>query len=335
MVGKLPHELLVAKVFRRIGVRDPDVIVGPGVAIDAAIIRVGSEYLVVHTDPITEAIERAGWLAIHVASNDVAVSGAKPRWASVAILLPPGKASLLDIIVEDIDKAARELGIMVVGGHTEEAPGATKPVIAATVMGVTKRPLSISNVREGLEVIVAKYVGAEGTAIIASDFANLLREKGVDEKTLETAREFFNHISVVKEALAIADIVEAMHDPTEGGLLGALYEVAFATNTVIELWVDKVPVHDITRRVCSLLGIEPLKLISSGALLAFVKSNIVDEVLARLRKIGVPAAHVGRIVGKGKGRVKLVLDGKTIGVVDRFVVDELARLWEKHGELNQ
>jgi len=328
MVGKLPPELMDI-VFKFRGVDDPQVVVGPAIGEDAAVINLDGMYLVVHSDPITEAASRVGWLAVNVAANDVAVTGAAPRWASIVILLPENGVKLLKPIVEDIDRAAKELGVAVVGGHTEEAPGVEKPTVIATVMGVTRRYVATSGARPGDVIIMVKHGALEGTAILAYDFEKMLLGRGVEREVVETAKKFLDEISVVKSALLISDITDAMHDPTEGGILGALYEMAYASQTRIVIYRDKVIFRAETLKITKTLKIDPLKLISSGTLLAAIPPSKVDEALHRLSSKGYPVAVIGKVVEKTTSPCVEVYEGrKLVERVKGFVKDELARLWE-------
>ncbi len=330
MVGKLDFSVLEATVFRRLGARRRDVVVGPGVGIDAAVIEFPGGYLVVHSDPITEAKSRVGWLAVNVAANDVAVAGAEPRWASITILLPEGfERRVLEEIVEEIHEAASRLGIAVVGGHTEEAPRLDRPIVVATVMGVASRILSPRNIEPGDLVVVAKNVGAEGASIVVSDFPELV--ESLPEAVKRDIARLAQDISVVKEALAIRDYVKCMHDPTEGGILGALYELAYASGTIIEVEEDKIPIPEAVKLVAKTVGLNPLKLMSSGALIAVVGEDDAATVVEELRSMGVEANVVGRVKGKGRPRVAVKKVSGGTEVVEGFVEDEIAKLWARLG----
>jgi hydrogenase expression/formation protein HypE len=177
MVGKLHSKLLERYVFTRVGVRDPAV-VGPGIGEDAAIVDLGDgRVLVAHVDPITGAVENLGWLAVHIACNDIAVRGAKPRWL-LSVLYLPEKADeeLIDKITAQIDEAAKEVEVMVVGGHTEFTLGLDRPLISMTAIGIADRGriVTTSGARAGDVVIMTKTVAVEGTAILATDFRDAL-----------------------------------------------------------------------------------------------------------------------------------------------------------------
>ncbi len=315
-------------MFNRIGARRKEVIVGPGIGEDAAIIDFGDKVLVVHSDPITEAVERIGWLAVNIACNDVAVRGARPYWASTTILLPEGfREELLDEITRDIDEAARKLGVMIVGGHTEEAPRLNRPMVVVTAMGLASKNtlVTTSGARVGDLVLMTKTAGLEGTAIIARDFEKLLLDKGVPREVVVRAKEFLWNISVVREAVELAWLgATSMHDPTEGGILGGLIEMSIASGKRIRVYEDKIPIAYETRIIAQALKIDPLKLISSGVLLATIPKNTAMEALRVLENMGVKASIIGEVVS-GEG-VELV---RREGVEEYhdFVVDEIARLW--------
>lgn len=329
---KLKPSDMVRFVLGRVGVRDSSVVVGPAIGEDSAIVDMGSFYLVLHSDPITGAVANIGWLSVHIASNDVAVRGARPRWLLPVILLPEGSGvDLVDSITAQIDEAARELGAMVVGGHTEYTPSLDRPIISMTAVGVVEKDKLVvtGGARVGDYVIMTKSAGIEGTSILATDFREKLLEKGVPVSIIEKARGYTRMISVVREALTLADMryATSMHDPTEGGLVGGLTEVAYASGKTIEVWEDRIPVSEETRIICRALNVNPLKLVSSGVLIATIPGNKVEEALRELEKIGVKATVIGRV--KEYNGVLLELH-RVDGGIERYdevhVEDELMRL---------
>ena len=337
MVGKLPPEILRKYVLSRVGVRDSSVIVGPSIGEDSAVIDLGDgRVLVTHVDPITGAVEFLGWLAVHIACNDVAVTGARPRWLLTVLYLPEGSGTeLLDSITAQVDSAAKEVGAMVVGGHSEYTPGLERPLISMTSIGITEKRKFVrtGGARPGDVVLMTKVAAVEGTAILSTDFKDVLLSKGIPPKVLESGKEFIKSVSVVKEALALAEagLPTSMHDPTEGGLLGGLSEVAYASGKTLEVWEDKVPIAEETKVICEALGIDVLKLISSGVLIATVPESRVDEALRTLNSVGVKASVIGRV---REFTSDLVIvhrkDGKVEKYDDVFVEDELVRVWEEY-----
>lgn len=331
---KLRPELLEKYVFSRVGVRDSRVLVGPSYGEDSAVVDLGSgKLLVAHVDPITGAVENVGWLAVHVACNDVAVRGAKPAWVMPAILLPEDSGEeAIDAITRQIDSAAREVGAMVIGGHTELAPGIRRPVIVTAALGILEegRYVSTSGAEVGDVVLMTKQAGVEGTSILAADFREMLLERGVEEELLERGARFLEMISVVREALLLAKMgASSMHDPTEGGVLGGLAEVAYASGKLVEVWEERIPVAEETRVLCEALELDPLKLISSGTLIATLSPERAEEALETLRREGVDACLIGE-VREGRGLLVHRADGRS-EFIGEYVEDELMRLWSKLG----
>ena len=334
MTGKLPPSFLEKYVWRRHGRDDPRVLVGPGIGEDAAVIDMGDRVLVLHSDPITEAVEGIGWLALNIAANDVATAGARPLWASVTILLPEGFGEeLLDEITRDLHRAAEELGVSIVGGHTEEAPRLDRPILVVTMLGEAPRDRYVrtGGAGPGDAVLVIKSAGLEGTSILAKDFRSLLESRGLSDGLLERAAGFAAEVSVVREALLLAELgATSLHDPTEGGLIGGLVEVALASGKTLEVWEESVPVRPETRSICEALGLDPLKLISSGALIATVPPEKLASVEEALRRLDVEYGVVGRV---HEGAARLVIH-RVDGRKEEYMeppVDELARVWEKYG----
>jgi len=334
MVGKIPPKIMEKLVYTKIGFIDPDVLVGPATGEDAAVIDLGDgRALVVHSDAITGAYEFLGWLAVHIVANDIAVRGVKPRWFLMSLFLPENSSeSLLTNIMSQVDEAAKELGMMVVGGHTESTTGLDRPIAGTTAIGIADkgRIITTSGAKTDDYVVMTKTAAIEGTAIICTDFADLLEVRGVDRRSIEEGSKFLANISVVKEALALANsrLVTAMHDPTEGGILGGVAELAYASRKTIELWADKVPVARETKLVTEALGVDVLRLISSGALVATVPPEKLNRSFDVLHEIGIKATVIG-IVKEQKGHLVEVISGSSIRYVDDvYVTDEVFRLWE-------
>lgn len=325
-------------VLSRVGVRDPAVIVGPSIGEDAAVIDLGGgRFLVVHVDPISGAVEYLGWLAVHVASNDIAVRGVRPRWLLPVLYFPEGSGEeLVDRITKQIDEASREVGAMVVGGHSEFTPGLRRPLISMTAIGIAEggRYLTTSGARVGDAVIVTKTAAVEGTSILATDFGEVLLKAGVPPEVVERGKDFIRRVSVVREALALAEagLATAMHDPTEGGLLGGFVEMAYASGKTIEVWEERVPVAEETAIICRALGLDPLRLISSGALIATVPWGRAEVAVALLRDLGIEATIVGRVKEFSGAYVELLRRGGVLERVEElYVRDELYSLWERYG----
>jgi len=330
-LGKLPTEHL-ARLLARYAPSDERVVLGPGVGRDAAVIAFGDRYLVAKTDPITFASREIGWYAVHVNANDVACTGATVRWFLATLLLPEAHTdeALVDGIFDQIAGACAELGVGLVGGHTEITHGLDHPIVVGCMLGevAPERLVRPDEARPGDALLVTKGIAVEGTAIIA-------REKncglaGLGELFLERCRGFLHDpgISVVRDAAVAmaAGEVHAMHDPTEGGLATGLWELAEAAGVGLEVNEAAIPVLPETWILCGRLELDPLGLIASGALLLAVAPGDNATILAALDEAGIAAAHIGRVVEREKG---VVLQNKTgERPLPRFEQDEIARLFE-------
>ncbi len=326
-LGKLPPRVLEEVVFRRLGVRDERVIVGPKIGEDAAIIDFGDRVLVVHSDPITGAVENIGWLAVNVSSNDVAVRGARPRWISLVILLPEGASiELLDEITEQVDRAARELGISIVCGHTEVTPGLNRPIVISTAMGEAPKDkyVTSSGARVGDKIILTKGAAIEGTAIFAHEFESFLK-RYLPIEVIERAKEYIKYLSVLRDAMVAIEVggVTAMHDPTEGGVLGGLQELAMASRRGFRIYENRVIVNEETGMICELLKVDPLKTISSGSLIITANASKASEIVERLKSEGIRASIIGEITDDGMVLVRS--DGSAVEV-KKPIQDELWRI---------
>ena len=317
--GKIPVEILRDIVFRNLGVKRKEVILGPSVGFDGAVLDIGDKSLIVSIDPITGAVERIGWLAVNINANDVATFGVKPEFLFSCILLPEGAdRETVETICAQMDKAARELEIAIAGGHCEVTPGIKNPIVVGCIMGLTEKGnyVTAGGAKPGDKLILTKSAGIEGTAILASDRESQLR-KAVDSSTLKRAKEFFKKISVVKEAILAFKTggVHAMHDPTEGGVLGGIYEMTDASNVGVKVFEEKIPVEQETVEICEFFQVDPLQLISSGALLVSVDSNLADKIVETLKNHGIEASVIGEFLESSSKRVLIEKSGTAKNMV--------------------
>ncbi len=326
--GKLPWNFL-SKLLAMLPTSDIDLIMGPGVGEDAAVIRFKDGFLVIHSDPITAASKRIGWLAIHIAANDIAVRGVKPRWFLPVVLLPENiSEEEVTSIFEDMGKALNEIGGVVVGGHTEVTPGLDRPIITVTAAGYTsERVILTRDARPGDKILIIGDIGAEGASVIAWDFYDLLLDKGVDKTIIEEAKDYLWRISVVDKALTVKDYVNAMHDPTEGGVLQGLREIALASNTSIVLDLDNIMINETVLTITRALGLDPLKILSSGTLIATIPVENEEIVKENLSERKYPYMICGYVEKGEPGKVFLRRNGNIVSVVDNDIIDEIYKLW--------
>ncbi|MGD0804797.1 MAG: AIR synthase family protein [Candidatus Bathyarchaeia archaeon] len=327
--GKIPNDVLKRCVLNRLGSRSDRVIRGAAIGEDAPIIDMGTKVLVAKANPITGAEENIGRLAVHVNANDVAARGAKPLWFMNTILLPEGcTESKLEDIMDEVNRACIELGVQLIGGHTECVAGLERPIVAGFMMGEApkNRYVTTSGAKPGDRILLTKTAGLEGTSILASDLEEKLKRK-VDQKTLQRARRMIDEISVVSEALMAVETggVHSMHTPTEGGVLNGLYEMGAAAGVGLSVEENLIPIAPETRIISEILGVDPLKLLSSGSLLMSVNESSIGRILDALESIRVKVTIIGEVKERQEGRVITRSDGtqKTIASVRQ---DELFRV---------
>ena len=303
-IGKVPVEtlnrLVLDPINKNINKRK-DIVVRPSTGEDCSAVDPGGEICVFSTDPITAAGSNAGYLAVHINCNDAASAGAEPVGILLTILLPAGsdEDGLKDII-DGAYKAAGELGIEILGGHTEVTEAVNKTVVNGTVVAKTRNRKFISSggAKIGQDIIMSKWAAIEGTSIIARDYEEKLI-KSLDGGIINEAKELSSKISVVREGIIGSELgATAMHDATEGGILGAVWEVAECSGVGAEIYADNIPVLECTKKICGLAGINYLRLISSGTLVmtAFEGERLVEA----LKKEEINAAVIGKITECGK-----------------------------------
>ncbi|MEM2940743.1 MAG: AIR synthase family protein [Thermoproteota archaeon] len=324
MLGKVPPKILSQIVFSNLGAPSKRVLVGPGIGVDNAVIAVNGVKIVVSSDPVTGAKENLGRIGVDVSTNDVALTGAMPEFLLVVLILPPGtRDSEIRRIMRQVSMEAKRLGVSIVGGHTEYSSIVENPVFIGTAIGWTRRRRLVksSGAKAGENIVMIGEAGVEGTAILASDLSEKLLEKGISPMILRRASRLVKSLSVVKPALVSADYVSAMHDPTEGGVLGGIFEICEASRKGCVVDIASIPVREETRIICGKLGIDPLRLVSSGTLLATVSRRKTPILLRKLNEKGFKARIIGRITGNKHGRIGL-LGGRRIKI-DELPQDEL------------
>ena len=329
--GKLPLDLL-GSLLGEIDISDPRVVLGPKPGEDAAMIDFGDHYLVAKTDPITFATDLIGWYTVNVNANDLAVMGATPRWLLATLLLPDGtRESKVAEIFQQLRDACSELSVTLIGGHTEVTYGLDRPIAVGAMLGEVDKDKAVlsSGVRPGDSLILTKGVAVEGTSILAREAANELSEKGIDAETLNRAAKFLFDpgISVLKDARIVSEAgeIHAMHDPTEGGLSGGLYELAAASGVGFDIDADSIPILPECRRFCEALGLDSLGLIASGSLLAAVAPTSADAILRALSQEGIDAGVIG--VANEKVEEIVLRSSSDASEFPRFRRDELARFF--------
>ena len=332
-IGKLPSDQQ-ARLLAEIAPADRRVLVGPGVGIDCAVIDLGhGACLVAKSDPITFAVDAIGWYAVHVNANDIATTGASPRWFLATILLPEGQsdAALVESIFHQVRDACRETGAALVGGHTEITYGIDRPIVVGSMLGEVARDRLITpaGARIGDKLLLTKRVAVEATSILAREKAAELIGR-FDLAYLHQARRFLRDpgISVVRDAqVAIgAGRVHAMHDPTEGGLATGLHELATAANVGLEIEAQAVPIYPETQALCAAFGIDPWGVIASGSMLMAVEAGDAVAIVEALRAAGIESSIIGRAVEREHGVT--LRDASGVRPLKTFARDEIAKVFE-------
>jgi hydrogenase expression/formation protein HypE len=304
-VGKLPAELL-DRMLKRVRQADERLVLGPGVGLDCAVIEFGDRLLVAKSDPITFATNDIGWYAVHINANDIATTGARPLWFLATLLLPEQQTdeALATGIIEQIEQACGVVGATLVGGHTEITAGLRRRIVVGTMLGEVMRDRLITprGAKPGDHVLLTKGIPIEATSLLAREIPERL--KAVPKNIMERARAFLKDpgISVLPEAAAAVAVggVTAMHDPTEGGLAGGLWELALASGAGIEVEKEAIYVLPEALTICRALDVDPYAAIASGALLIVVKAERVEDVMRAIQARDVDVSDIG-VVTRGAG----------------------------------
>jgi len=299
--GKLNSEELKTSILDLLGYNRREVVRGGAAGADCAVVK-SDEYILLTTDPITVTDADCARLAVIVSINDIAAGGGEPFACLVTIIAPPYKTAedIRSVMTELIDEA-RKHNVDIIGGHTEFSDAVNRTVVSCTMLGKAKE-LPLGGPQPGDSIIVTKTVGIEGTYILAKEY----KEKFTESETRQAA-ELFDKLCVAKEgAVAKTCGVRLMHDITEGGIMSALAEIC-GDETGAELYIDKIPIADITRRVCGILSVDPYRLLGSGSMLIITPEpkRLTDALAAK----GIPCAEVGRINDCGRA-VAVYGDGR-------------------------
>ncbi len=331
--GKLPNDLL-DRFLRNLNADPSTLLIAPGVGQDVAAVALsGEEVLVLKSDPITFATTAGGFYAVTVNVNDIATSGAVPRWLLASLLFPVGvTAAQIEFALRELNDAARDQGLILCGGHTEVTDAVNRPVVSAHIAGTADRDQLIhkKKMAEGDRVLLTKRLAVEGTSLIARELPGRLCKLGLSTEKIERCRNYLLDpgISVAKEARVAARNggVSAMHDITEGGLSTALCELSRAGGHRIRVLLDHIPVYDETATLCRLLGLDPLGLIASGSLLITCRAATTDDLIEALRTTGIEVVCLGEVLDAGEGILALDSKGNP-APWPRFLTDEIARLF--------
>ncbi|BBF44792.1 thiamine-monophosphate kinase [Lachnospiraceae bacterium KM106-2] len=326
--GKVSESILKRSVFKQIRHRREEVIVRPGVGIDCSAIQLGEdEVVVLSTDPITGTKSEIGKLAIQITANDIAAGGAELVGVMLSILLPlKTSEARLKTLIKELEAECAALNIEIAGGHTEVTAAVNQPVITVTGVGKIKRDQldQLSGMKADQDIVMTKWAGLEGTAIIANDFEEELLTR-YSKTFIDQAKEFISSISIQKEARIAKEFeVTAMHDITEGGVFGALWEMAASANVGVEIALKKIPLKQHTVELCEFYDLNPYLLISSGSLLLSTYRG--SALVAELQKQGIEACVIGKVT---KGHERIIINEDEVRYLEPPKSDELYKVADK------
>lgn len=324
-IGKLPEPVLIRSVLKQVKHRREEVLVGPSVGQDCAALQVGpEEVLVMSTDPITGTVKDMGSHCIHITANDLAASGAEPLGVMLTVMLPDSmEEPQLRRLMQDAEKTCEELNIEILGGHTEITNVVRQPLVSVTGVGkILRSQLStLRQIKPEQDVVVTKWIGLEATAILAKE-----REEELSARfpagLVDVAKSFNRYLSVVKDArIAVSCGVTAMHDITEGGVFGALWEMAGGAGVGLEVDMKKIPIRQETVEICEYFGLNPYQIMSSGSMMIVTDQG--HELVRRLENEGIHGTVIGRTTD---GNDRILRNGEDVRYLDKPQPDELYKV---------
>ena len=328
-VGKFPASLL-ERILAKVDISDPRVVVGPRVGEDTAVLQTSGSLLVAKSDPVTFATDQIGWYAVQVNANDVACTGGTPKWFLATLLVPERfTEDEAEAVFDQILEACRSIDVSLVGGHSEVTYGIDRPIIMGTMLGEVEQDKLIltGGAQEGDSIVVTKGIAIEGTALLAREKASQLLQAGMSQEEIDKAASLLSvpGISVLHDArvACASSQVHSMHDVTEGGLVTGLREVAKASGLGLAIEESSVPILSECQEVCEALGLDPLGLLASGALLITLPTADVPGLLTSLEGEGINGFEIGTMIEAAEGLQMVEFHGET--PLPEFSRDELTR----------
>lgn len=317
-VGKLSNDDLDKIVLKKIKPVRDDILIRPGIGEDCAAIEFGDMACVLTTDPITGSDSNLGKLAVHVCVNDIASSGSVPIALLLTVLCPVDTSKeVIEDLLTEANEEANSIGIEIIGGHTELTTAVNRIIVSATAIGkIAKNKLiRTGNAQNGDWIYLTKKAGLEGTAIIATDKYRELLDF-LSGKEIEEAKKMMDQISVLPEGLIGQNVeVSAMHDATEGGVMGAIHELCEASGQGCRIRREKILVHPVTEKICNFYNIDPLKLIASGSMVMAVSPERAGDLekafldaKIEYSKVGIVTDSQQKMICYGEESVEMICE---------------------------
>lgn len=325
-IGKLSESALQKMILEQLKTKRDEVLVGPGIGKDCAVLKLEEgEVFVTSTDPITGAVKEIGHLAVHVTANDLAAAGAEPVALMVTALLPPSiKEHQIRQMIQQLEKECAGLSVMVIGGHTEITAAVNQPILSVTGIGKVRedRLISASGANPGQDIVMTKYAGLEGTGIIAGEKEEELSQ-WFSKTFIGEAKNCLKDISVVPEGMVARQYASSMHDVTEGGIYGALWELSKASGVGLEVTIEDIPLRQDTIELCERYDLNPYQLISSGSML--ITTSQGNRLVEALKEQGIKGTVIGHTTDSGD---KLIFRQGKAGNLEAPKQDEIYQIWK-------
>ncbi len=317
-LGKIHPAFFDRVIYPRLGAPDKDIIIGPRHGVDYGVLKVGDQYLSMSTDPFfivpAFGFDRAAWFGIHIILCDVAVSGLIPKYLTIDLNLPPAMTEAqLEEMWDRVHKEAEKYGISIITGHTARYTGCDYPMVGgatAIAVGTEKQLRGPHKVKVGDQVVVTKGPAIETTGLLAVLFPQKFIEAGGADLQKEAADVFYQ--MTVMEDCAIArefDGVHVMHDATECGIWGGLYEMARAGDYGLRIEQDSIPIQPVIKKTAETFKFDPFCAISEGTLLVIIDKKEAQVLVDEFNRKGILSAVCGEVVDKQDG-LKIVSSGK-------------------------
>ena len=323
-IGKVPNSILEKIILNKLSKQRSEVLLSPGIGEDCAAVDFGEYACVLSCDPITGTAMKIGRLAVHISCNDIASCGVEPIGLLVTIMCPPGTSEQeLETIMDQLTHTASEIHVDILGGHTEITAAVNRFIITCTAVGrcLKEKLIATSGAHDGDDLVLTKHAGLEGASILAHEKEEELTG-ALGMEAVNEAKAFMKSLSVVKDGLeAVRFGVHAMHDVTEGGVLGAVWEICEASGKGASVLAGNIPVAFATERICEYYNINPYKLMSSGCML--ISADDGDGLVKHLQKQGIAAAVIGKLDDTGE---KVMISGRGRELITAPEADELFKI---------
>lgn len=325
--GKIRHNFFNEFIKNKCGLEREEVHTGPGFGVDVSVVNlIDNQALILASDPVSLipqlGLEESAWLSVHITANDIATTGYSPLFGQFVLNLPSNFSQKdFQIYWDYIHQFCVEIGLSITGGHTGFVEGQNSTVVGGATFGTIapqNEILTSKMANPGDRILVTKSCGISASAILALTFPETVKNKAGIENYQNACNSFYDS-SILKEALGAVSLdnkkyITAMHDVTEGGVLGAIFEMATASENGALVHDDQLPIHETQSEVLKAFSLDPRYTLGSGALIITCKEEGVESTIHQLKKLGISCTEVGSITKKDEG-IKLMKNGKRTDIL--------------------